>query len=901
MQLLEMEEVESLVGNANRKRLGGINGLSRQNKSNKFDALFAFAKRGDLLPKLVVAACVLLLGMLYLSAHEGTEIKSPTTIVAASVDKSTQPPLSTAHPVEVSPDEKEKNPVQTNPTKNPTAYPTHPPSPATVDEKKPVESDPKVDEVGTGNNNKFLYSKYATIVPLVDHPSPDDEEKEALAEKFGKWHFWDGDEDERPMDYTAKYPNGDIPGEEFPDDAWQADAVYVNHILNDADQLIGRTMEAIFIEYGHGKPLPPEGLAERMKMFHWSREDLSIENAQLPEKYRKNGSRGNGGWTTKRSFDGLVRRLLHAMMTQDTFTVVMGGHSAAVGQGNHFRQSYMMQFHKVMYPIFARLGVKLITRNVGQGGLGTIQAGMGSGSIYGDEVDLLMWDSGMTEGDKAHIDAFYRQALLAGNRIPVLWGGPFELLRMLHEEADVDVGDWGSAMDGITEVESYEQAQDIPWAARFLKCKTEVGDLCNEEPRFCAKCWIDREDNIVPEVKQLDRPKGQVKWHPGWRKHQLMGRNLAFALLEALQAAVNIWTEEVMGGPPLEDEFWHVTEYYENIRDKVKNLDEALGSCYKLSGTLPTRLCNTPMKAKTQYTPRSNFHDSSLTSIIKPTSDGYVPKNEKTMLYEGPDEHNTCFDIPQGEIDVFNVVIGRRQLNEEIQSLNLPDMSKIRDSMKVNTASSKRNLENSVTPGKGWEVWGEPPGLCDGTYNATCGRWKEDECVLYGHHDGRGAVIGNELSGWLVMTLKDLKEGVIVLKLHTWHTKEESAITNGWTSVNDERRRLGQSSVAFNTNEFNGRINDESEEAMNRMLTRSYDTPELPDEFVFEYAIDGAITSLTKDQFLDEKKQIQRVVETITILDDPNFTSESKDVEIAIRLRGSGSSIVFGVSHVYWA
>jgi hypothetical protein len=54
----------------------------------------------------------------------------------------------------------------------------------------------------------------------------------------------------------------------------------------------------------------------------------------------------------------------------------------------------MMQFHKIMYPVFARLGVKLITRNMGQGGLGTIQAGLGSGSIYGDEVDLLLWDSG---------------------------------------------------------------------------------------------------------------------------------------------------------------------------------------------------------------------------------------------------------------------------------------------------------------------------------------------------------------------------------------------------------------------------------------------------------------------------------------------------------------------------
>ena len=54
----------------------------------------------------------------------------------------------------------------------------------------------------------------------------------------------------------------------------------------------------------------------------------------------------------------------------------------------------MMQFHKIMYTVFARLGVKLITRNVGMGGLGTMQAGMGSGSIYGDEIDILMWDSG---------------------------------------------------------------------------------------------------------------------------------------------------------------------------------------------------------------------------------------------------------------------------------------------------------------------------------------------------------------------------------------------------------------------------------------------------------------------------------------------------------------------------
>jgi len=747
-------------------------------------------------------------------------------------------------------------------------------------------------------DGSYMYSKFSTIPPLVDHPFPDDQTKQKVAEDYGHWHFWDGDEDVRPTnDYLAEYPNRDIPGDDFPDDAWQGDAVFVNHYLNDADQLVSRAMEAIFTEYGHGKPLPAEGLADRMKMFHWEKVNLATATAP-PEKYAKRGDRGNGGWTTARSFDGLVLRLTHAMMTSDTFTVVMGGHSAAAGQGNHFRQSYMMQFHKIMYPIFARLGVKLITRNVGQGGLGTIQGAMGSGSVYGDEVDLLLWDSGMTEGgNPEHIDLFLRQGLLGGNRVPVIWGGTFALLQMLHENADVDVGEWGNARDGIPEVESADHAQTIPYAARFMKCKPEAQSLCQDEPRFCSKCWIEREDGITPTAPQLGNPRGQVKWHPGWRDHQLVGRNLAMGVLTALQAAINTWNEGVMGGPPLDDDFWHVTDYYENIREKVQALDPALGSCYANEGVLPTRMCNTPMKARTQYTPRANFEETSLTSIIKPTADGYVPKNELTPLYEGADAHNTCFDLPEGAVDVFNIVVGRRQLQEQdvVGSAKVPELAR--------QTPPTRSLSDEIVPGKGWEVWGEPQGYCDGTYNAICARSGDNECVLYGHHDERGAIIGNEYSGWLVLTLDDVKEGLIVLKLHTWHIESESTKTEGWTSVNDEaaNRRLREGRRSFQEDVAGGDAPFDDGEHDERMLMRSYDTPELPEGFMFEYAIDGQITTLTKEQFLEQKKQVQRVVETLTILDDPNFTSTSKNVEIAIRLRGGGRSITFGLSHIYWA
>lgn len=288
-----------------------------------------------------------------------------------------------------------------------------------------------------------------------------------------------------------------------------------------------------------------------------------------------------------------------------------------------------------------------------------------------------------------------------------------------------------------------------------------------------------------------------------------------------------------------------------------------------------------------------------MSSIIKAATDGYVPTNEKEPLYEGPDAHNTCFDIPDDSIDVFNVASNRRLEDEDDDYLlsRIPKLSgKARSNdidRVVASEQSTRNLE-AIVPGSGWEIWDEPQGICDGTYNNTCNRWTGNECVLYGHHDYRGAIIGNEYSGWLVMTLKDLKEGIIILKLHTWHTEDENTRTKGWTSV-DNKRALRRHATD------SSQLESELVEPIDRSLMRSYDTPDLPDSFELEYAIDGKITTLNKKEFLEQKQQLQRVVETLTVLDDPNFTDKAKDVEIAVRLKGSGSAIVFGVSHVYWA
>ena len=60
-----------------------------------------------------------------------------------------------------------------------------------------------------------------------------------------------------------------------------------------------------------------------LEMFE-SLEKTSNYIIQKPE-WRKDQTGDHGGWSTFKSMDGLKRRLLHAIMTEDTFVFAMGG------------------------------------------------------------------------------------------------------------------------------------------------------------------------------------------------------------------------------------------------------------------------------------------------------------------------------------------------------------------------------------------------------------------------------------------------------------------------------------------------------------------------------------------------------------------------------------------------
>lgn len=323
-------------------------------------------------------------------------------------------------------------------------------------------------------------------------------------------------------------------------------------------------------------------------------------------------------------------------------------------------------------------------------------------------------------------------------------------------------------------------------------------------------------------------------------------------------------------GHPLPDEYWHITDHYENIRSKITTLESTVGECDQLKEYLPERVCNTPLKARSEYTPRANPAETSLRTILKPGPDGFVPIIEEKMLYDGPDLPNPYLKVPHGEIDTAEIAGLRRRLDSRPINSFQDQENYFRDSNRW-FHSNIRSRYLDINAGKGWQFSRVLPGNCDGTYDAICGRLPSSDCLLDGHMDSRGGILGNELSGWLVFNVPEIKEGIIMLKFESNHLEDESTITKDWNEVNNgEYSRHLQSSAS------------------------------LPEDFFFDYAIDGDITSLSLDEFKSKTTHPQNSIELITLLDDSKFEGP-KDVEVAVRLRNCGRKCAFLVTHIYWA
>lgn len=252
------------------------------------------------------------------------------------------------------------------------------------------------------------------------------------------------------------------------------------------------------------------------------------------------------------------------------------------------------------------------------------------------------------------------------------------------------------------------------------------------------------------------------------------------------------------------------------------------------------------------------------------------------MAYEGPDVHNSCYDVPNGGVDVVPIVSNRRYLEGVFPATSEAGPDSSADHVVLQETSKTRELADAIVPGEGWEVMWEKPGTCGGQYESICGRQRSDACPLLGYHDSQGTLVGNEYSGWLVFDLPDVSEGIIIIRMIFGLKATDNPRTEGWSSVNNERRTE------------NARSGSPSSDR------RDLQDDQIPDDLIFEFAINGKVTSWDKKTLIEKSSRPQKMVDLWTLLDDPDFAAKGK-VELAIRLKGCGNRCTVGVPHVYWS
>jgi hypothetical protein len=259
--------------------------------------------------------------------------------------------------------------------------------------------------------------------------------------------------------------------------------------------------------------------------------------------------------------------------------------------------------------------------------------------------------------------------------------------------------------------------------------------------------------------------------------------------------------------------------------------------------------------------------------------------------YEAPDVFNPSLHPPPGAIDALSIV----EAGVDFKSVLAPDYT--------TEYYKKPTFANppKVPVGKGICLSTKVGDTyCDGSVDSFCNRGEDNRCLL---NDGRHGLIFDSYSGWMVLNVPDVKNGFIAVKYESWHWESDSWKTVGWQSINNEGRKLSsaEETILNSSNSTKAALTIHNSNTTERRGLKKKQIEFCP-EFRFEYAIDGQITSLNLTEWRAASKMVQRVVEVVKLLDDPNYTGgEEKEVEVAVRITGCARSKVFQLTHIYWS
>lgn len=734
-----------------------------------------------------------------------------------------------------------------------------------------------------------------------------------IRKEYGAWDFHDhAGKSIRPIPNFEKVPYRDMKNKDFPATSWQMDQKYVTDLISEGKKLIVRMRKGLYAEYGWDDSKDTQ-----------ERDDAW--NIEISEE--KTRGQPGIGWISTRAFNMLAKKLLHAMITNDEFYFILGGHSAAAGHGNNHSQQYTMQFAEVMEPVFQKLGVRLIARNMAMGGLGTIHFGVGSGHTYG-EKDYIRWDSGMTEGRIMHnMDIFNKQAILGGERVPII-----STDNPLNLEKESNGTFWWGKMNNLPTfvplTTGLDQVETVPLAAQYLKCADDVKELCADKGnpnKYHSVCWEPRSD-YTPAMTQVNAAGGTASWHPGDRYHRMISRQDVFLFLKAFDKAFELWEEGIeKDGFPLKETYWHVGGDYMNVQSKLSEFlnGEGLGesACEKgLQGQGLDKACRIRMKAMTEWTPGNPTQQ--IRRYAKSAKNGYKMEWPISEVYQGIDVLPLSWKVPLDQVDLHAIAIvttskapeydfewtegpskdeesiptnSRRYLRDTIQTITVQSTKESNEAI-FGIEEDRALITDVVVPGVGWGILSPGAvGFCDGSAQSLCYRSSTMNCLLQGTNDAHNNVVGNALSGWLVLTLPKVSEGFVFMKLEWWYPRgNDFWLTKDWTELNN----------GIDVGERNLKDEVEGERSM-KALPKPW-----PADMEIDIAVNGKIVDTlhggpsvnSVPELIQDRPQLSYNEQFFKLLDDKSL-ADGGDLEFAIRIRSTENpkDASFGISYIYYA
>lgn len=413
---------------------------------------------------------------------------------------------------------------------------------------------------------------------------------------------------------------------------------------------------------------------------------------------------------------------------------------------------------------------------------------MGQAELYG-EKDFLQWDSAMTEKSHGDIDLFNKQALMNGERVPIIFN-PF--INDLETETGGEFwyGDTLNSQDFLPLTTGYDQALTLPLAARYQNCELSVKELCgdrNNPNKYDAYCWYPRND-FDPSMGQSKGFPSQASWHPGNRYHQYESRKTAMTILQGFKVALEMWKSGIdKDGFPLKESYWHIGDTYKSVQNTLKTYLNGEGkgnsACEKRFETIGLdKVCRTVMHGMSEFLPVNLGIENSVHAHMKVASNGWVPRSEAEEMYQGVNLLPLSWKIPDTEVDLHAIAIASTykkplfdnewydQVDDDVIDEDAENSRRLQMHMPSHQMLRRNMKSDEVVPGLGWgieaEGGSEVTGYCDGSSNSfNCHRGKNSPCLLSGHNDSRNTISGDGLSGWFIVQLPRVKEGLIFAKM----------------------------------------------------------------------------------------------------------------------------------------